>query len=198
MDKLFALEQLVGVLNQVPYISPKNFYRVAIHLLEMEDADLNNFCKTILQAKSVLELCSNCCAWKAKKKDCFLCSSKREYEIICVVETWHDMISIERTDGYLGSYHILGGSVCPIDGIGPEDLSIDLLIDRVRKNKTKEIILALSQTPEGEATAAYIAKKLQNKALKISRLARGLSVGAALEYTDRVTIYKAISDRQPF
>jgi recombination protein RecR len=114
------------------------------------------------------------------------------------VETWQELLAIEKTKGFLGVYHVLGGVICPLEGIGPEDLTIEALFARCSQSDQVEIILATNQTPEGEATAAYIAKKFKNRMVKISCLARGLPVGSSLETMDRLTVYKALSDRRPF
>jgi recombination protein RecR len=136
--------------------------------------------------------------WKERDKNCLFCDSpKRDASVICVVETWHELIAIEKTRGYTGLYHVLGGAICPLEGIGPEDLSINLLITRINE-KVKEVILATNQTPEGEATATYIAHKLKNKSIIISCLARGIPVGSQLESMDHVTVFKALSERRPF
>jgi recombination protein RecR len=117
---------------------------------------------------------------------------------VCVVETWQEILAIEQTKGYLGVYHVLGGSISPLEGVGPEDLTINALLDRVNKGMIKEVILATNQTPEGEATATYIARKLKGNEIDISCLARGLPVGSSLEGMDRLTVFKALSERRPF
>jgi recombination protein RecR len=115
-----------------------------------------------------------------------------------VVETWQELLTIEKTGGYDGVYHVLGGVICPLEGVGPEQLTIDALIKRVDEKGIAEIILATNQTPEGEATASYIAHKLKGKAITISCLARGIPVGSTLEFMDKLTVYKALSERRPF
>lgn len=118
--------------------------------------------------------------------------------MVCVVETWQELLAIEQTKGYNGVYHVLGGVIYPLNGVGPEDLSIEPLIARIKRQQITEIILALSQTPEGEATASYIASKLKGISVTISCLARGLPVGSSLGMMDRVTVFKALSERRPF
>ena len=131
-------------------------------------------------------------------KACQLCTNpKRDQTVVCVVESWQELLAIEKTGGYLGSYHVLGGVICPLDGIGPENLTIAPLIQRASSG-IKEIILATNQTPEGEATASFIAHKLQGTSVTITCLARGIPVGSSLEYMDRLTVYKALSERRPF
>jgi len=131
---------------------------------------------------------------------CSICSSKRrDKPSICVVETWHDLFAIERAGGFEGVFHILGGVLCPLEGVGPENLNIQSLLKRVDKT-VKEIIFATNSTPEGEATASFISSKIaeKNSDVIISRLASGVPIGSTLEYMDRVTIYKALSGRRPF
>ncbi|MEX2438186.1 MAG: toprim domain-containing protein, partial [Candidatus Babeliales bacterium] len=142
--------------------------------------------------------CDVCCVWKERERPCLLCTDpKRNHRLICVVETWQELLTIEKTGGYHGVFHVLGGALCPLDGIGPENLFIGQLLARCTEN-VEEVILATNQTPEGEATAAYIASKLKSKPVKVSCLARGMPVGSSLEYMDRLTVYKAISERRPF
>ena len=164
----------------------------------MDKQQLNFFCNVLLDAQENLVKCSTCCAWQEKERSCLFCSSKKRcQDLVCVVESWQELLAIEKTGGYDGVFHVLGGVICPLEGIGPESLSIDSLVDRVDKG-IKEVILATNQTPEGETTAAYIANKLKNKGVLISCLARGVPVGSTLEFVDRLTMYKALSERRPF
>ena len=197
-EKLPSLDNLLKSLQQVPYLASKNLYRAAAHFLNMKPEGVEQFCKVLLAAKRNLEKCSVCFAWKEKKTDCFLCTSNKDQKLVCVVETWQELLVIERTGGYNGVYHVLGGAICPLDGIGPEDLAIEPLIARVKKGDVRELILATNQTPDGEATAAFIASKLKDHPVKISCLARGVPVGSSLEFMDRLTVYKALSERRPF
>jgi recombination protein RecR len=128
----------------------------------------------------------------------FCVSSRRDQSLVCIVETWQELLCIEKTNGYNGVYHVLGGVISPLDGIGPENLTIAQLVARVDSGAVLEVVLATNQTPEGEATAAFIASKLEDKNIKISCLARGLPVGSSLDTMDRVTVYKALSERRPF
>jgi recombination protein RecR len=198
IEKSPAFKQLLKSLQQVPYLASKNLYRVTAYFLSLDNQKAQQFCHAIMQAKNCINQCPVCCAWKEKDQPCFFCKSpKRNQHIICVVETWHEMMAIEKTGGYDGLYHILGGTICPLDGIGPEDLTINRLINRIDEN-IHELILATNQTPEGEATAAYIAHQIRDKIVTITCLARGVPVGSSLEYMDRVTVYKALSERRPF
>jgi recombination protein RecR len=198
-QELPTLNHLLKVLQQVPYLSSKNLYRVAAHFLEMRQQQIEQFCATLLAAQERLKKCDTCFYWQEVSSECIFCSSsKRDQTTICVVETWQEILAIEKTKGYLGVYHVLGGSISPLEGTGPEDLTINALIDRVSSGTVKELILATNQTPEGEATATYIARKLKGKEIAISCLARGLPVGSSLEGMDRLTVFKALSERRPF
>lgn len=198
-DQLPTLMQLIRGLQQVPYLASKNVYTVASHFLHMQTEQVEQFCALLLKAKEMLQECPECFCWKEKGNTCIYCSSpQRNKQLICIVETWQDIFAIEKTGGYQGVYHILGGVIYPLEGIGPEDLTIDALVDRIEKNAVEEIILATNQTPEGEATAAFIARRVKNSAVKVSCLARGLPVGSSLGTMDRLTIFKALSERRPF
>jgi len=199
LEELPTLAHLLKVLQQVPYLASKNLYRVAAHFLEMQPQQIAQFCATLESAKKKLKKCTSCFYWQEADATCVFCSStKRDQTIVCVVETWQEILAIEKTKGFLGVYHVLGGSISPLEGIGPEDLTIDALLGRVSNGTIKEIILATNQTPEGEATATYISRKLKDKNIEISCLARGLPVGSSLEGMDRLTVFKALSERRPF
>ena len=198
MNQLPTLTHLLKQLQQVPYLASKNLYKVVTHFLDMDSAKAEQFCKAILEAKNNILKCDICCAWKERERPCLFCDDvKRNQGLICVVETWQELLTIEKTGGYHGTFHVLGGAICPLDGIGPENLSINQLVTRCAQD-VDEIILATNQTPEGEATAAYIASKLKGLPVIVSCLARGMPVGSSLEYMDRLTVYKAISERRLF
>lgn len=199
IEKIPSLALLCKALQQVPYLASKNLYRVATYFLVSDKERVERFCLALLEAKRTITTCPICCMWKERDKGCIFCQDQtRDAHTICVVETWQELLVIEKTEAYKGMYHILGGAICPLEGIGPEDLSINLLLGRIAKEQPKEIILATNQTPEGEATAAFIARKLKESGLKISCLARGMPVGAMLEGLDKLTVYKALSERRPF
>lgn len=206
IDGLPALKQLFRQLQQVPYLASRNIYHVAEYFLKMDQEKSQQFINAISEVKAKISKCDICWVWKEKDKDCVLCfDTKRDRSKICVVETWQDLLALEKTGGYQGLYHVLGGAISPLDGLNPEDLSIEQLINRV-KNQVKnqeniEVILALNQTSEGEVTAAFIARKLQvslESSVLISCLARGVPVGSILETMDRITVYKALAERRPF
>lgn len=209
IDTLPSLTQLLKQLQQVPFFASRHIYRIAHHFLEMEPEKLEQFCTTLKAAHGNLVKCAQCWAWKEKVNPCFFCDdSSRNKSVICVIETWYDLWALERIGSYQGLYHVLGGAVCPLEGIGPEDLTIEHFVTRVRQivahnaehnvAQELEIILALNQTPEGEATAAYLARKCEGLPIKITCLSRGMPVGSALESLDRLTIHKALSERRPF
>ncbi len=199
IDKIPSLSLLCKALQQVPYLASKNLYRVATYFLMSDKERVERFCLALLEAKRSLTTCATCCMWKERERSCVFCQdASRDARTICVVETWQELLVIEKTESYKGMYHILGGAIHPLEGVGPEDLSIHLLLERVAKEQPQEIILATNQTPEGEATAAFIARKLKDAGVKISCLARGMPVGALLEGLDKLTVYKALSERRPF
>ena len=198
IHQLPTLQGVVKQLQQVPFLASKNLYRVLSHFLEMEPAKLDAFCAALQAAKQRLIPCPQCFVWQEKNQQCLFCKNeKRDQSVICVVESWQELLAIERTEGYKGLYHVLGGTICPLDGIGPEDLTIMPLIARI-DDSIQEIILAMNQTPEGEVTSAYIVQKLTGKNIKISCLAKGVPVGSSLEFIDRLTMFKALSERRPF
>lgn len=199
LQKLPSLERLVRQLQKVPYLASKNIFRVAAHFIGKSDVGTEQFCQALIQAQQAIKLCSVCGNWTEGANVCFICSDpRRSNEIVCVVETWHDLFAVEKSGGYEGVYHVLGGSLCPLDGVGPDALTIDRLVQRVERKEIQELIFATNPTPEGEATASYIASQLTSFSIKISKLASGVPIGSSLEYMDRVTIYKALSGRQPF
>lgn len=199
LNDLPTIALLIKGLQQIPYLASKNLYRVVEHFLNMDSAKMEQFCALLLKVNQNVLKCETCFAWREKDKNCMFCDApKREKNIVCVVESWQELLAIEYTRGYTGIYHVLGGVIYPLEGIGPEDLTINALVARVKEKKVAELILALSQTPEGEATAAYIANGLQNENVSITCLARGLPVGSSLGSVDRVTVFKALSERRPF
>lgn len=199
LKKIPSLEKLVDTLRHVPYMASKNVYRVATHFLRMDARQLEQMCTVLLAAQKNVVQCTTCFVWRERNATCMFCDDgKRDQSIVCVVESWQDLLVIEKTEGYRGVFHVLGGAICPLEGIGPQDLTIDGLVARAQTGVVKEIILATNQTPEGEATAAFIARRLKDLSVSVSCLARGVPVGSSLEFMDRVTIYKALSERRPF
>jgi recombination protein RecR len=199
LEQLPTLAQLIRTLQQIPYVASKNIYKVAAHFVHMTPAQIDTFCAQLTRVKEQLQECDHCFCLKEKEKGCVFCTAKKRHQTtVCVVETWEDVFSIEKTGGYQGVYHVLGGVIYPLEGVGPEDLRIDELVKRVLAGSVQEVILATNQTPEGEATAAFIARRLKELDIMISCLARGLPVGASLGTMDRLTVFKALSERRPF
>ena len=200
LDKVPTLKLLLQHLQQVPFLASRNVYKVASYFLDMEPHKVAQFSKVLQQAKENVIRCTICFVWIEKNNACMFCASKnRDEKIICVIESWQDMLSIERTEGFKGMYHVLGGVISPLDGITPERLTINALLFRMT-SQTQEIILALNQTPEGEATSSFVAQQIHKNhpTVSISCLAKGVPVGASLEFIDRLTVSKALSERRPF
>jgi len=194
-----TLTRLLQQLQKVPYLATKNVYHVAEYFLRLKSDQVEQLITILREVNKNIALCAQCFAWKENQIGCIFCSSKtRDQSLVCVVETWQELLSIEKTKGYSGVYHVLGGVISPLEGVGPENLTIKELVSRVELGAIVEIVFATNQTPEGEATAAFIATKLKNKIVKISCLARGLPVGSSLDAMDRVTVHKALSERRPF
>ncbi len=196
--ELPTLQRLMRQLQNVPYLASKNIYKVATHFLKSDEKQIDQFCVVLQEVKKKIKHCSVCFNWTEDNSLCFICSSEcRDKGIICVVETWHDLLAIEKTGDYKGVYHVLGGALYPLEGIGSDDLTIDTLIKRIDAN-IKELIFATNPTPEGEATASFIASKLDEKIISMSKLASGVPIGSSLEYMDRITVCKALAGRRPF
>ncbi|MFH0898498.1 MAG: toprim domain-containing protein, partial [bacterium] len=159
-QQLPTFQKLIRCLQKVPYLASKNVYRVATYFLKSDAQTVEHLCNVILEAKTKIKECRICCNWAEQGDVCGICSAKnRDHNIICVVETWHDLWAIERMGEHSGAYHVLGGVLCPMEGVGPDDLSIGQLLGRLN-NEIKEIIFATNPTPEGEATASYIVSKV--------------------------------------
>ncbi|MCK4499026.1 recombination protein RecR [Candidatus Babeliales bacterium] len=200
LENLPALRRLVSNLQKLPYLASRNVYRIAVHLLSCNQKDIESLLGALEHARSEIKRCKECFSWSQGAGKCFVCSNhSRDRSIICVVETWYDLCSIERAGDFRGLYHVLGGCLCPMEGVGPEHLTIEQLAFRLNNKEVKEVILATNPTPEGEATASLIASKVDPASgIKISRLASGVPMGGSLEFMDGMTIHKAISGRQPF
>jgi len=192
------LENAINEFSRLPGIGRKTALRLVLYLLKKDNNEVESFCDSITCLKKNIKYCKRC--HNISDTDiCDICSQKsRHSDIICVVENIRDVMAIENTHQFNGLYHVLGGIISPMDGIGPSELEIDSLIERVKKEKVSEIILALSTTMEGDTTNFYIYKKLKNSSVKISTLSRGVSIGDELEYTDEVTLGRSIKNRQDF
>lgn len=192
------LENAVNEFAKLPGIGRKTALRLILYLLRQDDAMVNNFSHSLIKLKQEVKYCS-VCHNISDGNICPICSDKsRDASTICVVENIKEVMAIENTMQYKGLYHVLGGIISPIDGIGPADLEIDSLIERARKGDIKEIILALSTTMEGDTTNFYIYKKLAPLNIKVSMIARGISIGDEIEYADEVTLGRSILNRTLF
>lgn len=192
------LEKAVGELSKLPGIGRKTALRLALHLLRKDSSEAKSLGESIIEMREKISYCSRCHNI-SEEETCPICSdSRRDQKTICVVENVKDVITIEATHQHHGLYHVLGGLISPLDGIGPSDLEIDSLVERVKTDQIEEVILALSPTIEGDTTNFYIFRKLGSLPVKVTMLARGLSVGNELEYTDELTLGRSIQNRIPF
>jgi recombination protein RecR len=192
------LEEAVEEFASLPGIGRKSALRMVLFLLKQQDKEVERFGQTILRMKKEILHCK-VCHNISDTNVCTICSDNyRDHEIICVVENIRDVMSIENTQQYNGIYHVLGGIISPLDGIGPADLTISSLVEKAQNNSISEVILALSTTMEGDTTNFYIYKKLQETSVKITTLARGVSIGDDLEYADEITLGRSILNRTDF
>lgn len=196
-----ALQRAVEQLSRLPGVGKRSALRYAMHLLKMNGAEVQDFADAIVRLKTDVHHC-HLCHNLSDSETCPICSSpKRQRSIVCVVENVQEVMAIENTQQYRGLYHVLGGVISPIDGVGIHDLTIDALLERVRTRQPdpiEEVILALPTTMEGDTTNFYINKQLAPLGVKVSVLARGIAVGDNLEYTDEITLGRSIVNRVPF
>lgn len=192
------IEEAVNEISRLPGIGKKTALRLALHLLK-EDQDVTSQLSTaLINLRTKIKYCKNCHNI-SDDETCSICkSSYRDQSVLCVVEDAPDLLAIENTNQYNGHYHVLGGIISPLEGIGPSELNIDSLVNRVKNDNVKEVILALSPSMEGDTTAFYITKKLKDYNLKITTIARGVAVGGELEYTDEITLGRSIVSRTDF
>ena len=189
------ISKLIDSFMKLPGIGPKTAQRLAFHVLDMKEDDVVQFAKALVDVKRELTYCSEC-GHITEQDPCYICQDKqRDRTIICVVEDDKDVIAMEKMREYKGLYHVLHGSISPMDGIGPEDINIPTLINRLKDEGVTELILAMNPNLEGESTAMYISSLVKPIGIKVTRLAQGLSVGGDLEYADEVTLSKAIMGR---
>ena len=198
-QSLPSLQKLIRHLQKVPYLASKNVYRVASYFLTADADAVASLCQAILETKQNIVSCRECFNWTEGGELCAICTSPaRDKGVVCVVESWHDLMAIEKTAGFLGCYHVLGGALNPLEGIGPDKLSFGLLFERIARGQISEVILGTNPTPEGEATASYLATKLHPLGVTLSKFASGIPTGASLEFMDKLTISKALQGRVPF
>ena len=192
------IENAVNEISNLPGIGKKSALRLVLFLLRQPESQSKNLANAISEMRSNVNFCKNC--HNISDLDvCEICSNpRRDQSVICVVEDLRDVIAIEKTSSFNGLYHVLGGKISPIDGIGPDDLNIESLVEKVKNNPIKEVIFALSTTMEGDTTNFYIYRQISAYNIATSTIARGISVGDDLEYADEITLGRSITDRIPF
>jgi recombination protein RecR len=191
-----VIADLIDELGRLPGIGPKSAQRLAFHILQAEPADVRRLAEVLVSVKERARFCSTC-GHVTEDEQCRICRDpRRDPHSLCVVEESRDVIAIERTAEYRGRYHVLGGAISPIDGIGPDDLRIRELMQRLADGQITEVIIATDPNLEGEATATYLARMLSPLGLEVTRLASGLPVGGDLEYADEVTLGRAFAGRR--
>lgn len=191
-----AVQDLIDELGRLPGVGPKSAQRIAFYLLQSDDADVQRLVTALTEVKSRVVFCGTC-GNVAEETECRICRDpRRDMALICVVEEPKDVVAIERTREFRGRYHVLGGAISPIDGIGPDDLRIRELMTRLADGVVTEIIIATDPNLEGEATASFLARLLKPMGLRVTRLASGLPVGGDLEYADEVTLGRAFEGRR--
>lgn len=196
MEYTKPLARLIEYFQLLPSVGPKTAQRLALHLIKMPAYEVENFANCMLEAKKTIKYCEICFNMSSESP-CEICSSSsRNKEIICIVSETKDLMAIERTNEYKGVYHVLGGLISPMDGIGPDEIRVKELLMRVHDNNVKEIILALNPSVEGEATSLYLTKLLKPFGVKVSRIAFGIPLGSELEYADELTLARALDARQ--
>ena len=190
-----SLNLLIESFKKLPGIGEKTAERLAFAVMNMDEEDIDAFSDSIKDVKTKIRKC-NVCGNITEEDICSICKDEsRDYTVICVVRDSKDIISFDKTGSYNGKYHVLNGLISPIDGRGPEDINIEKLIERVKKGKIKEVILAISSTLEGETTSLYISKLLEKENVSISKIARGIPIGTDMEYLDAMTLSTALMNR---
>jgi len=188
--------QLLAALNSLPGIGPRSAERLALHLVQADPAVVRQLAQAILQARERVRSCAICGAL-AEQSPCSLCTDeKRDASVICVVERAVDIIAIDKAGQFRGRFHVLGGRISPINGVGPEDLRIDALENRLKSEPVRELILALATDVEGDATSFYLAKRFGPQGVKVTRIAYGLPAGSGLEFADELTLNMALEGRR--
>lgn len=192
------LENAVNEFSRLPGVGQKSALRLVLHILNQSEQDVTRFSNALTDLKTQIKYCKDCHNI-SDHEQCEICTSfKRDRSLICVVEDTRDVMAIENTDQYRGLYHVLGGLISPMDGIGPSDLNIEALIERLKKDEVSEIILALSANMEGDTTIFYLYKKIKDFGIKVSTIARGIAFGGELEYVDEITLGRSIVTRVPY
>ena len=190
------MQDLIDELGHLPGVGPKSAQRIAFHLLQADDADVQRLVRSLTEVKARVRFCITC-GNVAEDTECRICRDpRRDRAILCVVEESKDVVAIERTREFRGRYHVLGGAISPIEGIGPDDLRVKELVTRLADAEVTEVIIATDPNLEGEATATYLARLLKPMGLRVSRIASGLPVGGDLEYADEITLARAFEGRR--
>lgn len=193
-----VLQQAVDEFAQLPGVGHKTAFRFVLHLLKKNPEELRKFGNTFLQLQEQVQYCKQCFNI-SDHTTCEICADqKRDRSIICVVEDIRDVVSIENTEQFKGTYHVLGGIISPLEGVGPSDLTILPLMERLQAGEVSEVIFALTTTMEGDTTNFYLSRQLSKFDVKLSTLARGVSVGGGLEYTDEITLGRSLVNRVPY
>jgi len=191
-----VVQDLIDELGRLPGVGPKSAQRIAFHLLQADPADVRRLADALIEVKAKVQFCSICFN-VSEDEQCRICRDpRRDPTVLCVVEEYKDVVAIERTREYRGRYHVLGGAISPIDGIGPDQLRIRELMARLADSEVTEVILATDPNLEGEATATYLTRMMKILELRVTRLASGLPVGGDLEYADEVTLGRAFAGRR--
>lgn len=190
-----SITDLISALNRLPGVGPRSAERIALHLVQTDSTAVKQLADAILLARERIQFCATCGAL-TEESPCSICAdTRRDGSLLCLVERAVDILSIEKSGTFRGKFHVLGGRISPLDGIEPEDLRIAELEKRLTQEPVKEVIIALSTDVEGDATSAYLAKRLARRGLKISRIAYGLPAGSGLEYADELTLSRALEGR---
>ncbi|MEE1930204.1 recombination mediator RecR [Streptomyces sp. TRM 70351] len=191
-----VVQDLIDELGRLPGVGPKSAQRIAFHVLQADPVDVRRLAQALTEVKAKVRFCV-VCGNVAEEEQCRVCRDpRRDASVICVVEEPKDVVAIERTREFRGRYHVLGGAISPIEGVGPDDLRIRELLARLADGAVKELILATDPNLEGEATATYLARMVSSMGLRVTRLASGLPVGGDLEYADEVTLGRAFEGRR--
>jgi recombination protein RecR len=192
------LENAVAEFAKLPGVGQKTALRLVLHLLNQDKEEVQKFSTAMTKLRNEIQFCITCHNI-SDRPVCEICSAaKRDHSLICVVEDTRDVMAIENTSQYNGIYHVLGGLISPMDGIGPSDLQVDTLVERLSTGEVKEVIFALSATMEGDTTLFYLHKKLKHFGISISTIARGIAFGGELEYVDEITLGRSITTRVPY
>lgn len=192
------LEEAVNEFSKLPGIGKKTALRLVLHLLRQSESDVTSFGNAVIRLKQEVHYC-DCCHNISDSDLCNICADeRRDHELVCVVENVREVMAVENTAQYSGVYHVLGGLISPMDGVGPSDLEMESLVERVRNKEVKEVVLALSATMEGDTTGFYLYRKLAGLDVRITTIARGIAIGDELEYADEVTLGRSIINRIDF